>query len=89
MLVASAIKLTSGEVYIGKRHSDCFHNLIELNRKTNKYSEDELMKLLIKCMQGFINSSLHFLTREEAAIEAFECKQIDYIAKLLLSEDLW
>lgn len=89
MIVASAIKLINGEVYVGKRHSDCFYNLVELNRKTGLYSEDELRKLHFNCCQGFINSSLLFLTRDDVAIEAYECKQIDYIANLLLSEDLW
>ena len=90
MIVASAIKLTNGEIYVGKRHRDCFHNLIEINRKTNLYSESELTKLHLNCEQGFINSSLRFLSREEANVEAHECKQViktnfDY----LLSGDLW
>jgi len=85
MIIASAIKLTNGEVYVGKRHSDCFHNVIEINRKTAMYSEQELMKLYLNCQQGFVNNSLRFLTRTEAAIEAHECNQIDHISNLLLS----
>ena len=70
MIIASAIKLTNGEIYVGKRHGDCFRNVIELNRKTGLYSEDELMKLHLNCTQGFINSNLRFLSRAEAESEA-------------------
>lgn len=90
MIIASAIKLTNGEIYVGKRHCDCFAHVIDLNRKTNLYSEAELMKLHFNCVQGFINSSLRFLNRAEAEYEAFECKQItETQTNELLSEDLW
>lgn len=89
MLIASAIKLTTGDIYVGKRHSDCFRNLMELNRKTGLYSEEDLRKLHFNCTQGFINSNLYFLTRAEAAVDAYESSQIDHVATLLLSEDLW
>jgi len=90
MITASAIKLTNGEIYVGKRHCECFHNVIALNRKTGLYSEEELLKLHLNCTQGFINSSLRFLTRDEAECEAYECKQIKGIEfGELISEDLW
>lgn len=90
MIIASAIKLANGEIYVGKRHCECFKNLIDINRKTGLYSEEELMKLHINCTQGFINSSLNFLTREQASIEAYECSQYsNKVPIMLLSEDLW
>jgi len=90
MLVASAIKLTTGEVYVGKRHYDCFANVIAINRKTGRYSEDELMALHFNCTQGFITDKLVFLNRYQAEDEAYRCKQItDTEFGELLSEDLW
>ena len=90
MLVASAIQLTTGEVYVGKRHCDCFSNLIEINRLTGKYTGEELMKLHIGCTQGFITDNLVFLNRYQAEHHAWKCKQItDTKYNELLSEDLW
>lgn len=95
MIIASAIKLTNGEIYVGKRHCDCFQNLISIKTKTGLYSNDELRKLHISCEQGFVDSSLRFLDRYEAYFEAYECSQCkeqdltDNTLPCLMSEDLW
>jgi len=74
MIVASAIKLVDGRVYVGKRHGDCFKNLAIIFIKTGM-SAEEAIKIHLGCKQGFINDSLEFLTREEAYYEAFNCRQ--------------
>jgi hypothetical protein len=90
MIVASAIKLTNGEIYVGKRHCDCFAMITLANEKTNFYSEEELRKLHINCEQGFITDKLKFMNRYEAWDEAFRCKQINETQfDELYSEDLW
>ena len=107
MIVASAIKLIDGKdrVFVGKRHGDCFMNIVKLHMKTGM-SADEAKKLHFNCIQGFINDSLEFLTREEAYYEAFDCgqcKEQHYVENRILdfnitaenwkpclfSEDLW
>lgn len=88
MIIASAIKLTDGRVFVGKRHGDCFKNIIVLHIKIGM-DEEEARKLHFNCTQGFINDKLCFLTRREAAQEAEESDQWIATSDLLLSEDLW
>jgi hypothetical protein len=33
MIIASAIELPNGDVFVGKRHGDCFTNLIKIYEK--------------------------------------------------------
>lgn len=95
MLIASAIKLTSGEIYVGKRHGDCFRNFRDIHRLANsKASDDDLKRMCIGCEQGFLSSSLLFLSRREAyeyARKTNQCEEIfsDIDNIELLSEDLW
>jgi len=74
MIVSAAIKLVDSRVFVGNNHSACFKNLIDLYRKAGVEWE-VVQKLHIDCIQGFINDSLQFLTREEAYYEAFNYNQ--------------
>jgi len=67
MIIASAIKLKRGDVFIGKRHGNCFKNYRDIMMSSeNNWNEDTLKKECKECEQGFITSDLKFLTREEA-----------------------
>lgn len=84
MIIASAIKLPDGRVFVGERHGDCFQNMKTILRL------DKPDKTAIKSQQGFINDKLEFLTREEAYEEALVNKQCEIKGhKWLSSEDLW
>lgn len=89
MIIASAIKLSNGRVFVGKRHNDVFSNI----KYFYKNPECSFLKEMLKNhIQGFINDELVFKTREEALIEAKENNQIingETIASVLTSEDLW
>jgi len=81
MITKAAIKY-KGKVYTGERHShilsdaDTVHGLGFGGLKLGK--------------QGFVNHKGTFLTRDEAAVEAFRCRQIKRMPeKVLTSEDLW
>jgi len=72
MIISSAVKLVNGSVYMGERHGDCYQWI-----KT--YIGDK--EICLNSIQGFINDSLHFLTRQEAYYEALEngqCKLQEY-----------
>lgn len=69
MIVASAIKLVSGRIFVGKRHGDCFENMHKI-LKVDKPLINEHRPIC-----GFINDRLQFLNREEAYYEAFSCGQ--------------
>ena len=88
MIIASAIKLTDGRVFVGKRHGDCFANVIALYTKAGM-SDEEARRLHFNCLQGFINDKLRFSSRREAAQEAEECGQWLGTSDTLYSEDLW
>jgi hypothetical protein len=88
MIIASAIKLSDDRVFVGKRHGDCFSNLIKIYEKTGMDYE-EVRKLHFNCIQGFINDKLQFLDRRQAAQEAEENKQWIATHDILMSEDLW
>jgi|WetSurMetagenome_2_1015567.scaffolds.fasta_scaffold06619_9 hypothetical protein len=74
MIIASAIKLKNGKVYVGKRHGDCFKNIIEIYQRIGMDYE-EARQLHFNCTQGFINDKLEFLDRTQAYYEALECLQ--------------
>jgi len=88
MIIASAIKLTDGRVFVGKRHVDCFANVIALHTKMGM-DEEDARRLHFNCMQGFITEYLVFMNRETAVEEARACGQYSGESNLLLSEDLW
>jgi hypothetical protein len=69
MIIASAIKLSNGSVFVGKRHGDCYYNMKVILKleKPNQCS--------VKATQGFINDKLIFLNREDAYYEALENNQ--------------
>jgi hypothetical protein len=69
MIIASAIKLSNGSVFVGKRHGDCYYNMKVILKleKPNQCS--------VKATQGFINDKLQFLDREDAYYEALENNQ--------------
>jgi hypothetical protein len=88
MIVASAIKLTDGRVFVGKRHGDCFANVIALHTKIGM-SEEDARRLHFNCTQGFITDDLHFIDRDEGAYHALKAGQVSVDKDYLLSEDLW
>ena len=65
MIIAAAIKLADGQVFVGKRHGDCFYNMKCILKL------DKPNQCAVKSIQGFINDKLQFLNREEAYYEAF------------------
>ena len=92
MIIASAIKLTDGRVFVGKRHGDCFKNLMDIYISTGMEHE-EARKLHFNCTQGFITDSLVFLDRKQAYFEACKCDQFKNKevppTAYLISEDIW
>ncbi len=90
MIVASAIKLTNGSVYVGKRHNDCFKNVMDINILKG-CEQEEARKLHFGCVQGFITDTLEFLDREAAYFHAGKCNQLknEEGSAYLISEDLW
>lgn len=74
------INIKEGIVICGRRHHDCLSiiSYCKLNRT--------------KHVQGFLTSTNHFVTREEAVAIAFNAGQIEntkFNSKLLFSEDLY
>ncbi len=86
MIIASAIKLKDGRVFVGKRHGSCLRFM-----KDNGLERENA----IGCIQGFITDRLVFLNREEAYYEALSCDQCEVKeypeekSPILISEDLW
>jgi len=66
MIISSAIKLSNGSVFVGKRHGDCYQAIryITQDKESCKGS-----------IQGFLTDKLEFLNREEAYYHAFACGQ--------------
>lgn len=92
MIVAYAIKLSDGRVFVGKRHGDCFKNLMAISIASGMDGEQS-RRLRFGCIQGFITYGLVFMTREQAYFEAGKCnqfknKEIPHMA-YLISEDVW
>lgn len=81
MLVASAVKLSDGRIFTGKRHNDCFALIME-----NGISKEECRGHI----QGFVDGRFQFLTRSQALAEAIRCRQLKReVQGELSSEDLW
>ncbi len=81
MITNAAIRY-KGKNYVGKRHSHILRDaetVYGLGFGGLKFGK-----------QGFIDEKNIFLTRDEAAVEAFRCKQIKRIPMgVFTSEDLW
>lgn len=97
MIIASAVRLKNGKVYIGKRHGDCYEQIKSLGFEQSICKESA---------QGFITDGLEFLNREDGYYHAFknnQCKeQLPFASHIkglecsvedwkacLFSEDLW
>lgn len=75
----------SGVIFVSRGHSNITNQASKLYGATLKIPPD---------LQGFINERGEFLTREEAYIEAVNCKQIEFDehhhgGQILFSEDIW
>jgi len=77
----AAIKYNN-EIYIGKRHNNCFESIKEYNKIIDKNKINQ-------SIQGFVDSNLDFVTREEAALIAYNAKQVNKKHKRLMSEHLY
>jgi len=78
MITQAAIK-HNDQVHVGKNHGDIMYRMITercFNYDKPAYTE------------GFVDDTGNFLTRREAAIEAFECGQILTKKLSLFSYDL-
>jgi hypothetical protein len=99
MIIASAVKYSNGQIYVGKRHTDATMNAF------NIMGPDEFGKkynVLGEAGDGYITSSLRFIGRKEAYILAksngqFKRNEIQTICNIdngydgdeLFSEDSW
>jgi len=74
----AAIKKKDGSVYTGKQHSDI------INWDLGGICEKDTI-------QGFITNKNRFVNRKEAAIIAFNAKQINHLEEdqILMSEEIW
>jgi hypothetical protein len=94
-IIASAIQLENGQIYVGKRHSDAQKNALKILGE-EIYSKNKIVK------DGFITTLLRFVNRKEAYLIAkehdqFKQKEIQkacgvengYDGEELYSEDLW
>ena len=92
MIVAAAIMLSNGMIFVGKRHNDCFTN-------ATKILKLETPTRLNNAIQGFLTSSGQFLSRVDAYYHAYTSDQCERQIPLdtsheewqpsLTSEDLW
>lgn len=79
VLVQSAIKYPDGDVVTGRRHSDVIATMAKLGIMSKG-----------DCIQGFVDNTGQFYTREEARVLAEESGQLpDGHVGELYSEDLW
>jgi hypothetical protein len=94
-IIASAVQLTNGQIFVGKRHSDAQKNAMEILGK-EEYLKEKVVK------DGFVTTLLRFVDRKEAYLIAksngqFKRNEIQkhcgiengYDDKELYSEDLW
>jgi hypothetical protein len=86
-IIASAVKYTNGQIYVGKRHTDAQMNALAImgvdNHEKEKVIDD-----------GFVTTALRFINRNEAYILAKNNGQLKrgetgYQGDELFSEDLW
>ncbi len=75
-----------GLVILGHRHGQCMWTIGSLlGLRTVTFAEDGTGEHI----QGFLTNTNRFVDREEAAIIAFEAKQIKELKETLYSEDLY
>lgn len=75
----AVVKSIEGQMFLGKSHSDCFHQAMNLNIEMSK----------LACDQGFITNKGRFLDRKAAAKIAINSGQVKDDITILHSEDLW
>jgi hypothetical protein len=81
MITAAAI-LREGKAYTGRRHANVFQDGTPVHGLP--------FGAFKNCEQGFVDEDGKFYSRDEAAVEALKCHQIDSIPRgVFLSEDLW
>jgi hypothetical protein len=83
MIIASAVKLPDGQVFIGKRHADAYRLAQDLLKSGKPFCGED----------GFLTSNLVFLDRKEAYTYAkktgqFNRRDTGYHGKDLFLEDL-
>jgi hypothetical protein len=94
-IIASAVQLADGQIFVGKRHADAQKSAMAVTGKNN-YPEEKIIR------EGFVTNQLRFVGREEGCIIAknsgqFKRNQIrktcgaenGYDGTELYSEDLW
>ncbi len=95
MIIASAVMIEDGQIFVGKRHGDAQLNAYKILGIDLKKPDFKRLKFP---KQGFITSDLRFLEREEALQYAKRMKQFrntvetqnqTYNGQDLFSEDLW
>jgi hypothetical protein len=95
IIIASAIQLANGQVFVGKRHSNAQENAMNILGEDN-YFNDRVLG------DGFVTSLPRFIDRKEAYILARKNGQFKreenykacrikngYDGEELFSEDLW
>jgi hypothetical protein len=75
----AAVISEGGMIFLGKSHSDCFHQAFNVGVKMSSGAEK----------QGFFTNKGRFVTRSEAAQIARDAGQISPLINILFSEDLW
>lgn len=75
-----------GVVLCGWRHANIIHQMKALTGKRTVSNGPDAAG---ESVQGFLTSDNRFVTREEAAVIAYDAKQIRYRIKSLMSEDLY
>ena len=82
-------------VGVGIKYKDVLYKLPRPNRHVHVYqvikdaTGDSCSKIDNACIKGFYTNEDRFLSRDEAALVAFEAKQIDSIPFYLTSDHLW
>lgn len=80
-LIVNSAWIIDGEIYVGKRHSDCRDEYLRMNQNA---------KPPIEWIQWFITDEWVFLDRKIAAKIAKETWQCsEKVWDILYSEDLW
>jgi hypothetical protein len=97
MIIAAAVKLSNGQIFVGRRHGESQRNAMEILNIKDSF-------VLEKVKDGFLTSDLKFLEREDALFYAKQTGQfkrydgiqgrsfdpaLDYDGPQLFSEDLW
>jgi hypothetical protein len=77
------INIDVGFVVTGRRHHNCFISVSILKNEDYRVSDYG------NNMQGFLTNKNRFVNRKEAAIIAYDAKQIDKPTEVLFSEDIY